>query len=148
MREGFFERRIIDAPKPAEARLEKALDYLQAGENEAARKILEKLLQEGDTFQLRPVAAFYLGVIKVFEMDDLLGMEACKNYFQAYVEQYPTQPYTTNAAGVVRLLDKYIELARVVQEQAQEIKTLRYQIQKLEEIQQETERKRQSFEIR
>jgi DNA repair ATPase RecN len=58
----------------------------------------------------------------------------------------------------VRLLEKHIERARkngqraealnqAVGEQAKEIQTLKYQMQKLEEIQLETDRKRQSLEL-
>jgi len=105
-----------------------------------------------------PASEFYLGVIKLFEMGDLHAMEVCKSYFEGYIKKYPTQPYQANATRIVRLLEKHIERARkdgqrmeelsqAVGEQAKEIQTLKYQMQKLEEIQQETERKRQSLEL-
>jgi uncharacterized coiled-coil protein SlyX len=120
---------------------------------------------EGDTSHVGPASEFYLGVIKLFEMGDVHEMGDCKSYFEAYIEKYPNQPYQTNAARIVRLLEKHIERARkdgqrvaelnrvvdelnqAVGKQAKEIQTLKYQMQKLEEIQLETERKRQSFEL-
>lgn len=98
-----------------------------------------------------PAAEFYLGVIKLFQTEDLRGMEVCKSYFQGYIEKYPTELYRANAVRIVRMLERQIKrtrkLNRVVEDQAREIRTLKYQMQKLEEIQQETERKRQSLEL-
>jgi hypothetical protein len=138
-------------------RFQKALQHLQAGRNETAREIFKELSREGGTSQVGPASEFYLGVIKLFHMEDLQGMEACKSYFEGYIEQYPTEPYKANAVRIVRLLEKHIEQARseerqvqklnrVVQEQAREIRTLKYQMRKLEEIHEETDRKRDLLE--
>jgi hypothetical protein len=161
VKERLFRKPIIKSSgqsSVAQARLQEALHHLQAGQNETAREILKGLSPEGDTSRVGPASEFYLGVIKLFEMDDLHGMEVCKSYFQGYIEKYPAQPYQANAARIVRLLEKHIERARkegqrveelnqAVDEQAKEIQTLKYQMQKLEEIQLETERKRQSLEL-
>ena len=98
-----------------------------------------------------------LGVINLFDMGDLQGMEACKTYFEGYIEKYPIEPYKTNVVRIVRVLEKHIEQAhseerqvkklnRVVKEQEREIRTLKYQMQKLEEIHEETDRKRELLE--
>jgi hypothetical protein len=162
VKERLFRKPIFRSPgqaSVAQARLQEALHHLQAGQNETAGEILKELSSpEGGTSHVGPASEFYLGVIKLFDMEDLQGMEACKSYFQGYIEKYPTQPYQANAARIVRLLEKHIErtrkegrrveeLNRVVDEQAKEIQTLKYQMQKLEEIQLETERKRQSLEL-
>ena len=162
VKERLFKKPIIKSPgqsSVAQARLREALHHLQAGQNETAGEILKELSSpEGGISHVGPASEFYLGVIKLFEMDDLQGMEVCKSYFQGYIEKYPNQPYQANAARIVRLLEKHIErtrkegrrveeLNRVVDEQTKEIQTLKYQMQKLEEIQLETERKRQSLEL-
>jgi hypothetical protein len=142
---------------PSCTRFQKALQHLQAGRNETAREIFKELLREGGTSHVGPASEFYLGVIKLFDMEDLQGMEECRNYFEGYIEQYPTEPYKANAVRIVRLLEKHIEQAhteeqqvkklnRVVQEQAREIRTLKYQMRKLEEIHEETDRKRDLLE--
>lgn len=136
---------------PSCSRLQRALRHLQAGENETAREILKELSREGGTSHVGPAAEFYLGVIKLFQTDDLHGMEVCKSYFQGYIEKYPTELYRANAVRIVHMLERQIKrtrkLNRVVEDQAREIRTLKYQMQKLEEIQQDTERKRQSLEL-
>ena len=161
VKERLFRKPIIKSSgqaSGAQARLREALHHLQAGQNETAREVLKGLSPDGGASYVGPASEFYLGVIKLFEMDDLHEMEACKSYFQGYIEKYPTQPYEANAARIVRLLEKHIErirkegrrveeLNRVVDQQAKEIQTLKYQMQKLEEIQLETDRKRQSLEL-
>lgn len=162
VKERLFRKPIIKSSgqsSVAQARLREALNHLQAGQNESAHEILKELSSpEGGTSHVGPASEFYLGVIKLFEMGDLHAMEVCKSYFEGYIEKYPTQPYQANAARIVRLLEKHIERVRkdvqrveelnqAVGEQAKEIQTLKYQMQKLEEIQLETERKRQSLEL-
>jgi uncharacterized coiled-coil protein SlyX len=169
VKERFFRKPMVQSsghPSGAQARLQEALHHLQTGQNSTAGEILKELSSpEGDTSHVGPASEFYLGVIKLFEMGDVHEMGDCKSYFEAYIEKYPNQPYQTNAARIVRLLEKHIERARkdgqrvaelnrvvdelnqAVGKQAKEIQTLKYQMQKLEEIQLETERKRQSFEL-
>jgi vacuolar-type H+-ATPase subunit I/STV1 len=80
-------------------------------------------------------------------------MRGCRNYFQAFVDKHPKGPYRENAERIVQVLNSHIkreqkdrkrikDLARQVSEQEQVIHTLRYKIEKLEEINRETEKKR------
>ena len=167
--ERLFKKQVVEGPGqestahggtsscPSCTRFQKALKHLQAGRNETAREIFKELSREGGTSHVGPASEFYLGVIKLFDMEDLQGMEACKSYFEGYIERYPTEPYEANAVRIVRILKKYIEQAhteeqqvkklnRVVQEQVREIRTLKYQMRKLEEIHEETDRKRDILE--
>lgn len=164
--ERLFKKQVVEGPPqesmahggisscPSCTRFQKALQHLQGGRNETAREIFKELSREGGTSHVGPASEFYLGVINLFDMEDLQGMEACKSYFEKYIEKYPTEPYKANAVRIVRLLEKHIEQAhseegqvkklnRVVQEQAREIRTLKYQMQKLEEIHEETDKKRE-----
>lgn len=154
IKERLFEKQVVDGSAQASAgraRLQKALQHLEAGKIAPARKILEQLSRQENTSHVGPASEFYLGVVKLLEMWDPHGMETCKTYFQGYIDEYPTAPYKVNAVRIVRLLERQIgrtrKLNRVIEDQAQEIRTLKYQIQKLEEIQQETDRKRQSLEL-
>ncbi len=164
--ERLFKKQVVEGPPqesmahggisscPSCTRFQKALQHLQGGRNETAREIFKELSREGGTSHVGPASEFYLGVINLFDMEDLQGMEACKSYFEEYIEKYPTEPYKANAVRIVRLLEKHIEQAhseegqvkklnRVVQEQAREIRTLKYQMQKLEEIHEESDKKRE-----
>jgi outer membrane protein assembly factor BamD (BamD/ComL family) len=159
IKDRLFNKQVVEGASscPSCTRFQKALQHLQAGRNETAREIFKELSREGGTSHVGPASEFYLGVIKLFDMEDLQGMEACKSYFEGYIERYPTEPYEANAVRIVRILKKYIEeahteeqqvkkLNRVVQEQAREIRTLKYQMRKLEEIHEETDRKRDILE--
>lgn len=176
VKEGFFRKSMVRSSghaSVAQARLQEALHHLQSGRNSTAGEILTELASpRGDTSHEGPASEFYLGLVKLLEMDNLQEMEMCKRYFEGYIEKYPSQPYQANAARIARLLKKHIalgrkegrrvkelnqvvdelnqvvdELNRVVNEQAKEIHTLKYQMEKLEEIQLETERRRQSLEL-
>ena len=169
VKERFFRKPLVKSSEHssvAQARLQEALHHLQIGQNGTAAEILKELSSpQGDTAHVGPASEFYLGVVKLLEMDNLHEMEVCKRYFQGYIDKYPSQPYQANAARIARLLEKHIALARkegrrvkelnqvvddlnrVVDHQAKEIHTLKYQMEKLEEIQLETERRRQSLEL-
>ena len=130
----------------SQARLQQALEHLKRGEYNTAQKILNEVVKQDTRPRVAQEAGFYLGIIMLYEMDDLAGMEACRAYFGDYVRKYHTGPYGGNAAKILQFVEKQIRLALRARVQAREIRTLRYQIQKLEEIQEETERKRQAIE--
>jgi hypothetical protein len=167
--ERLFKRQVVDGSEqearvhgeisscPSCNRFQKALRHLRAGRNRMAREIFEELSREGGTCDAGPASEFYLGVVMLFDMEGLQGMERCKTYFEKYIEQYPNEPYKANAVRIVGVLEKYIEQAhgeedqveklnQVVKEQARKIRTLKYQMRKLEEIHEETDRKRNLLE--
>jgi len=160
----FEERQLVVAGGPSKAwpekspRLEEALEELQRGRFVEARKILNELVTDSNNSDGMAAAAFYLGLVKLLMMDNLSEMKACKKYFSGYRKKYPDSPYQNNIDKIVSVLNQYIVLAQKdksrvkelesqVEEQNKEIETLKYQIQKLEEIQQETERERQLLEL-
>jgi len=160
----FEERQLVVAGGPTKpwseknARLEEAVEKLHMGRYIEARKILSELIKDSDDSGGMPSAVFYLGIVKLLTMDDLAQMKACKKYFSSYKKKYPNGPYQKNTENIVNVLNQYIVLAQKdklrmkelegqVEKQNKEIETLKYQIQKLEEIQQETERERQLLEL-
>ncbi len=165
VRQLFFETKKLVVPEmilkqesSEQARLCQTLEYLKKGELEEAQEVLTELSQEKNGPETAAISAFYLGLIKLLEMDDLAEMKDSRAYFKAYLKEYSDGPYEKNSARILLLLNKYIEqrqkdkgelkeLTGQVEKQAQEIETLKYQMQKLEEIQHETERERQLLEL-
>ncbi len=161
----FFEKKKLVVPgvilgqeSSEQARLSQILECLNQGKLDEAKEIINELSQEKNSSKTASIAAFYRGLINLLEMDGLAGMKDCLKYFETYSEKYPVGPYNKNVAMIVLLLNKYIEhsqkdkgqlkeLTHQIEKQAQEIETLKYQMQKLEEIQQETERERQLLEL-
>jgi hypothetical protein len=149
-KDSLFGKQIIQTSgqeSAAKARLQRGLKHLERGNYKTARETFTRLLQEDTAGDVAPAAAFYVGVLRLLEMEDLAGMEACRGYFQRYAKDYESGLYKDNAASILRFLDKQIAVARRAQEQERQIQTLKYQIEELEEIQEETERKRRTLQI-
>ena len=126
---------------------------LENGDFEGARETLSGIAEaEGDQ-EMVPEVAFALGVIKLLEMEDMERMRGCRDYFQAFADDYPAGPYRENAERIVQVLNGHIkraqkdrrrikELTGQVGDQEKVTQTLQYKIEKLEEIHRETEQKR------
>jgi DNA repair ATPase RecN len=93
-------------------------------------------------------------------------MGAGRDYMRAYPQKYPQGPFLRNAERIAQILEGQIQsrrkeqqrlktlsqkvqglkaLSQKVQEQSKEIDTLKFQIQKLEEITRETEETRENI---
>jgi len=130
-----------------------AMAKFENGDFEGARETLSGIAEpEGDQ-PAEPEAVFALGVIKLLEMESEERMRGCRDYFQAFADDYPDGPYREHAERIVQVLNSHIkraqkerrrihELTRKVSDQEKVIQTLQYQIEKLEEIHRETEEKR------
>jgi hypothetical protein len=142
-----------EPPSFRETEFRFAMAKLENGDVEGARETLSGIAEpEGDQ-QLAPEVAFALGVIKLLEMDSVERMRGCRDYFQAFADDYPVGPYRELAERIVKVLNSHIkrtqkersrikELTDQVSDQEKVIQTLQYKIEKLEEIHRETEQKR------
>lgn len=130
-----------------------AMAKLDNGDFEGARETLSGISVPEDDQQVEPEVAFVLGVIKLLEMESVERMRGCRDYFQAFADDYPGGPYRDHAERIVQLLNSHIrraqkeqeqikDLTRQVSDQEKVIQTLQYQIERLEEIHRETEQKR------
>ncbi len=136
-----------------EAVLRFALVKLENGDFAGARETLTEIRQREDSQEVEPEVTFALGVLKLLDMETMERMRGCRHYFQAFVDEHPGGPYRENAERIVQVLSSHIrreqkerkrikDLIRQVSDQEQVIHTLRYKIEKLEEINRETEKKR------
>jgi len=143
----------------AQQGLKKALQLIQEGKRKEARTVLETLLQEEEPARMNPSMVLYLGAMQLLEREEPARLEASKEYLQACTERFPAGPYRDNAEQIVRLLEGRIkkarregirnrEMGRLVEKQKEEIQSLKYKIQKLEEIQKETDLKRESLDLK
>ena len=146
-----------EAASLREAEFHFALEMLENGDFEGARETLSEMAEREDAQEVAPRVAFALGVIKLLEMEDMERMRACRDYFQDFADQHPDGPYREDAERIVQILNSHIaraereqkqirELTRKVSDQEKVIQTLRYKIEKLEEIHRETEEKRHLLE--
>ena len=142
-----------EAPSFRETEFRFAMAKLENGDFEGARETLSGISVAEDDQQVEPEVAFALGVIKLLEMESVERMTGCRDYFQAFADDYPGGPYREHAERIVQVLDSHIErtqkekrkikeLTGKVSDQEKVIQTLQYQIEKLEEIHRETEQKR------
>jgi vacuolar-type H+-ATPase subunit I/STV1 len=131
-----------------------------------SRGILEGLMQAPEPCELCPKVYFYVGLLDLLQMEDPSQMEAGRDYMRAYPQKYPQGPFLRNAERIAQILEGQIQsrrkeqqrlktlsqkvqglkaLSQKVQEQSKEIDTLKFQIQKLEEITRETEETRENI---
>ena len=165
---GTIERSVFEEESPGEQQEQEvasfsevefrfAMTKLENGDYEGTRETLTEIEKREDESDVAPKVAFALGVLRLLEMEDLGRMRACRDYFQNYADEHPGGPYRENAEQIVRILDTHInwakkeekrikELSEQVSNQEKVIQTLNYKIEKLEEIHQETERKRHLIE--
>ena len=143
----------------AQSELQEALELIQKEKYRDAREVMNGLLKEREASGGVPPSVLFLGVLELLEKGTRSGMEARKSYFEACARKFPAGPCRDNAERIVRLLEKNIararreekrkqEMNRTIEKQTEEIQTLKYQIQKLEEIQQETDEQRESLELK
>lgn len=142
-----------EVPSIRETEFRLAMAMLENGDFQGARETLSGIaVPEGDR-QVEPEVAFALGVVKLLEMESVEQMRGCRDYFQAFVDDYPGGPYREPAERIVQVLNSHLErtqkeerqikeLTAKVSDQEKVIQTLQYQIEKLEEIHRETEQKR------
>ena len=134
-----------------------AMTKLENGDFEGSRETLAEIAKRDDDSDLAPKVAFALGVIQLLEMEDVERMEAARESFQALSDEYPDGPYREITNRIILLLDKHIhrgkqenkmvkQLTQQVKDQQGVIQTLKYKIEKLEEIHRETEQKRHLLE--
>jgi len=134
-----------------------AMTKLENGDLEGSRETLAEIAERDDNSDLAPKVAFALGVIQLLEMEDVERMEAARESFQALSNEYPDGPCREITNRIILLLDKHIhrakqekdrvnQLTQQVNEQQGVIQTLKYKIEKLEEIHRETEQKRHLLE--
>jgi TolA-binding protein len=139
------------------ARLRQAVTLFDQGERAKAAEIFTEVLESGGSTEVKSKAYFYLGMIKLFESGDQAGLQDCKNHFDAYGQRFPNGPHQKICQDISAMLGKHIEqsrkqqqriraLSRRVKELGEEAETLQYKIQKMEEIQQETDRKRKALD--
>ncbi len=137
--------------------LRRAQEDLRRGDYEGARGVLEGIKEEGAEGRADDEAGFLLGLVRLLEIEDLESARACRDYFRAYRKAHPEGAHRAVADRIVRLLDRCLEetgrrerrikdLEARIRGQEEEIRTLRYQIEKLEEIHRETERERRLLE--
>jgi hypothetical protein len=130
-----------------------AVAKIENGDFEGARETLSGISVPEDDQQVEPEVAFAVGVLKLLEMESVERMWGCRDYFQAFADDYPGGPYRDHAERIVQVLNSHIkraqkeqerikDLTRQVSDQEKVIQTLQYQIEKLEEIHRETEQKR------
>jgi hypothetical protein len=142
-----------EAPSFRETEFRLAMQMLESGDFEGARETLSGIPVPEGEHQVEPEVAFALGVIKLLEMESVEQMRGCRDYFQAFADNYPGGPYREHAERIVQVLNSHImrvqkeetqikELTVKVSDQEKVIQTLQYQIEKLEEIHRETEQKR------
>lgn len=155
----FREESLQPAPEPVcfrEAEFRFAMKKLENGDFEGSRETLIEIAERGENNDVAPRVAFALGVLQLLEMEDPARMTACRDYFQLFSYQHPGVAYGEYAERIVRVLDGHLERARQeqnrirgltqkVSDQEQVIQSLRYKIEKLEEIHQETQEKRYLF---
>lgn len=131
-----------------------------------SRGILEGMMQAPEPCELCPKVYFYVGLLDLLQMEDPSQMEAGRDYMRAYPQKYPQGPFLRNAERIAQILEGQIQsrrkeqqrlktlnqkvqglkaLSQKVQEQSKEIDTLKFQIQKLEEITRETEETRENI---
>lgn len=147
-----------------EAALETAVFHhgrmlLEEGKWKEARQIFERLLQSPEPCPLCPRAYFYLGLVELLEMKSPAELEKHRDFMRAYSLKYPGGPCQRNAERIAELLDAQIErfrresekarqLVRRLEAQEKEIETLKFQIQELERIHQETERMPEALDLK
>jgi TolA-binding protein len=163
-----MEWRHPDEPRPevqkgqkpvsfSEAEFRFAMTKLENGDFEGSRETLAEIAERNDNSDLAPKVAFALGMIKLLEMEDVEQMEAARESFQALLEEYPDGTYREIVDRIILLLDKHMhrakqeqkrvkQLTQQVNDQQGVIQTLKYKIEKLEEIHRETEQKRHLLE--
>ena len=142
-----------EVPSFRETEFRFSMAKLENGDFEGARETLSGIAEPEDDQEVAPEVAFALGVIKLLEMESMERMRGCRDYFQAFADDYPGGPYREHAERIVNVLNSHIkraqkekrrikELTRQVSDQEKDIQTLQYKIEKLEEIHRETEQKR------
>ncbi len=141
------------------ARYHHGLMLLEEGKWKEARVILEQLLQSGEPCALCPRAYFYLGLVDLLETRSPDELEKHRDYMRAYGQKYPGGPCRRNAERIAELLDAQIKglhresekarrLQHKLQAQEKEIETLKFQIQELERIHEETEKIPETLDLR
>lgn len=165
---GTMERSRFEAQAPVEEPAQEAVSFREAefrfammklenGDFEGSRETLTEIAEGEEGNDLEPKVEFALGVIKLLEMMGMDRMKGARDYFQAYGDQHPGGPYRETAERIVLVLDEHIkrvekeqkrvqQLTQQVSDQEKVIQTLRYKIEKLEEIHRETEEKRHLLE--
>lgn len=158
-------------------RLDQALGLLKAGKFGAAEGLLKTLAEEETTpDKINQEARFFLGVIKLFEMDGPADMKACADVFEKYGKENAKGPFSVDALEIAKILNKNVAIGikeraadkaaidqfkttvehqkatidqanRRIAQLEDEVQKLKYQIDKLEEIQKETEKKRQTLRL-
>jgi outer membrane protein assembly factor BamD (BamD/ComL family) len=134
-----------------------AMDKLEKGDYESAHEVFTEIAEREEADDLSTRVEFAIGLIKLLEMEDFPRMKECRDYFEDYSDRYPEGPHRENANRIVRLLNQHImraereertikELTEQIEQQEKVNQTLQYQIQKLEEIHLDTERKRHLLE--
>jgi hypothetical protein len=133
------------------------LTMIENGRFREARSGLETSLSAPEAADVNTTAVFELAAVILLEKKDLTRLKAFKDAFQRYAESLPEGTSRENAERIVRLLegriaDAYRERKRVkaldqrVEEQGKALEELEYKLQKLEEIQEESEIKREDFQ--
>jgi len=133
-----------------------ALTHLENGDFEGAREALKEIVQKDDNIELASKVEFFLGVIKLLEMEDLERMSVCRDDFQKYADEHPGGPYRELAEQIVCILDAHINLAKKDQKRIREltqqmsdqekvIQNLQAQIKNLEDIHRRAEERRRQL---
>jgi hypothetical protein len=133
-----------------------AMTKLENGDFEGARESLTQITNSDDDIELASKVTFFLGVIKLLEIEDLERMNACRVDFQDYADKHPGGPYREHAEQIVRILDTHInrakndqkrirELTQQVSDQEKVIQNLQIQIKNLEAIHQRAEERRRQL---
>jgi hypothetical protein len=133
------------------------LALIEKGRLAEARKRLDAGLEKPAGEGTDPAAAFELAVALLVEPADTGRLKSFRDMFQRYALSLPPEgPAKDHAERVLRLLDIRIReadrersrtraLHEFVQKQQKELEDLEYKLRRLEEIQQETEMKREDF---
>jgi len=138
-------------------RYAEVLSLIESRQYREARSKLEESLQGPEALDVNTTAVFELAAVILLEKKDLTRLKALKEAFRRYSESLPEGTCRENSERVVQLLegriaDAYRERKRVkalnrqVEEQGKALEDLEYKLKKLEEIQEETEIKREDFQ--
>jgi len=122
-----------------------------------ARSLLEAGIQSRSPEETRSAAVFELAAALLLEQTDPARLKAFQEAFQRYALSLPPEEAGRGYADrILRILDVRIRQAErerrrtgalqgFVEQQQKELEDLEYKLRKLEEIQQETEQKREDF---
>jgi hypothetical protein len=142
---------------PAPEGYGEVLTLIEQGKSDEAGRRLEAVFAPSGAPDTGSPSVFELAARILTKKTDLERLQAFREAFERYGRQLPEEGDRIHAARIVSLLDARIAeaererrrwriLNQLVIEKEKNLQDLRYKLQKLEEIQKETEMKREDFQ--